>query len=107
MRTVVSVVCVLALFLVARADDTKKEVTIKGDVSCASCELKKQDTCNAVIVMKDGDKEVIYYFDAESQKNHGKECCKEKRAAKVTGTTSEKDGKKWITVTKVEFEKKD
>ena len=106
MRMMLSFVCALALIVVAQADD-KKETTLKGEVCCANCELKKQASCNAVIVVKDGDKEVIYYFDSESQKKYGEECCKEKKMAKVTGTTAEKDGKKWITVTKVEYEKKD
>lgn len=106
MRMLLSVVCALALVFVATADD-KKEVTVKGAVCCAKCELKKGDSCNAVVVVKDGDKEETYYFDAESQEKFGKECCKEKKMASVTGTTTEKDGKKWISVTKVEYEKKD
>ena len=107
MRTALSLVCAF-LFIVANVADDKKDTTLQGAVCCAKCELKKADSCNAVVVVvKDGDKEEIYYFDAESQEKHGKECCKEKKMAKVTGTTSEKDGKKWITVTKVEYEKKD
>jgi Family of unknown function (DUF6370) len=102
-----SLVCALVLVVALQADDDKKETTLKGSVCCAKCELKKGDSCNAVVVVKDGDKEEVYYFDADSQEKHGKECCKEKKAAKVTGTVAEKDGKKWITVTKVEYEKKD
>ena len=101
----VSSVSATEKIVVAKADDKKE--TIKGEVCCAKCELKKQDTCGAVVIVKDGDKEEVYYFDTESQEKFGKECCKEKKMAKVTGTTSEKDGKKWIAVTKVEYEKKD
>lgn len=105
MRMVLSIACALALVAVIRADDPKKEVTLKGDVCCCACELKKADKCNAVLVVKDGDKEEIYYFDADSQEKHGKDSCKGKKTAKVTGTTTEKDGKKWIAVTKIEIEK--
>lgn len=106
MRTMLSIVCVLAMVACLSADD-KKDTTLKGQVCCAKCILKKADSCNAAIVVRDGDNEEIYYFDSESQEKFGKESCKEKRMAKVTGTTMEKDGKKWITVTKVEYEKKD
>lgn len=104
MKMMLSVVFALALVFGVAADD--KEVTIKGAVCCAKCELKKENSCNAVVIVKDGDKEEIYYFDSDSQKKYGEECCSEKKMAKVTGTTSEKDGKKWIAVTKVEYEKK-
>jgi hypothetical protein len=106
MRMVLSLVCALALVSFVRADD-KKEITVKGDVCCAKCEMKKQDTCNAVILVRAGDKEEIYYFDADSQEKHGQECCKEKKPATITGTVTEKDGKKWIAVTKIEYQKKD
>ena len=106
MRAMLTFVCALALVFVVQADD-KKEVTLKGEVACAKCLLKKESECIAAIVVKDGDKEEIYYFDKDSQEKHGKDCCTEKKMAKITGTTVEKDGKKWITVTKVEYEKKD
>ncbi len=52
---------------------------------------------------KDG-KDVVYYFDKDSNKKHHGKICTESKKGKVTGTVSEKDGKKVITVTKVEFE---
>lgn len=106
MRLVLSLVCVLALVAFARAgDDTKKDVTLKGEICCAKCELKKQDKCNAVVIVKDGEKEEIYYFDKASQEKHGEDCCKERKMAKVIGDVTEKDGKKWISITKIEYEK--
>ena len=105
MRMMLSLVCALALIVVVTADD-KKDVTVKGEVACAKCILKKEGNCQAVVIVKDGDKEELYYFDSDSQEKYGKDCCTEKKMAKVTGTTTEKDGKKWIAVTKVEYEKK-
>ena len=106
MKAILGIICALALVLVLQADD-KKDVTLKGEVACAKCVLKKSDNCVATVVVKTGDREEIYYFDKESQDKYGKECCSEKRMARITGTAVEKDGKRWITVTKVEYEKKD
>jgi hypothetical protein len=100
----------VALLLVvgARADDEKKkEVTLKGKICCAKCELKEEGRtkCHTVIVAKDkDDKEVTYYFDDEGSKKNHKKICTEAKNGKVTGTVEEKDGKKWITVSKVEFD---
>jgi RecG-like helicase len=92
----------------ARPDDKeKKEVTLKGDVCCAKCELKMADKCATVVRVKESGKDVIYYFDDASAKKFHKEICTEAKAGTVTGKVSEKDGKKVITVTKVEFKDKD
>lgn len=119
MRAIPSLVFALAVALLpsltARAADDKKadastkEVTLKGSITCAKCELKMDGVtkCATVIKVKEGDKEVVYFFDEASHKaNHGK-VCTESKAGSVTGTVSEeKDGKKTITVTKIEFEEK-
>jgi hypothetical protein len=104
MRKALLFVSALLLAVVTvQAED--KEVKLEGTVCCAKCELKQGDSCNAVLVVKEGEKEHVYYFDTASQEKFGKDCCKEKKAGTVTGTTAEKDGKKWITVSKVEFKK--
>ncbi|HQR09013.1 MAG TPA: DUF6370 family protein [Gemmatales bacterium] len=106
MRMMLMLVCALALIVNVQADE-KKDVTLKGEVACAKCILKKDGDCQAVVIVKDGDKEELYYFDKDSQEKYGKDCCSEKKMAKVTATMTEKDGKKWIAVTRVEYEKKD
>lgn len=105
MRVLLSLACALGLVTLGWADDEKKEVTLKGDVTCAKCELKKTDKCNAVVIVKDGDKEEIYFFDKASNDKHGDDCCKERRKATIVGTVKEKDGKKWVAVTKITVEK--
>jgi hypothetical protein len=107
MRRILSVICVLGLMTAVWADDEKKEVTLKGAVTCGKCELKKTDSCHAVIVVKDGDKEEVYYFDKDSNEKHGKDCCESRKNATVVGTVKEKDGKKVIAVTKITIEKKE
>ena len=98
----------LCLTAGARADDKKdpkKEVTLKGTITCAKCDLGVEKKCATVIKVKEGDKDVVYYLDdASAKKNHGTICMSPKEGS-VTGTTSEKDGKKVITATKVEFKK--
>lgn len=92
----------------ARPDDKPKdkEVTVKGDMCCAKCELKKADKCATVVRAKEGGKEVLYYFDAASHKKYHGEVCTDVKEAAVTGKVSEKDGKKWIAVSKIEYKKK-
>ncbi len=100
----------VALFLVGglladKADKApaEKEVKVMGSITCAKCDLKKADNCATVVVAKEGGKDVVYYFDAKGDKDHHKEICKTAKQGTVTGTVAEKDGKKTITVTKVEF----
>ena len=81
-----------------------KTVTLKGKITCAKCDLGKEATCMTVIVAKDKDKkDVTYYFDTDSSKKYHSKICKEPMEGSVTGTKSEKDGKKIVTVSKVEF----
>jgi len=94
---------VLTFVMGVRADD--KEKTLKGTITCAKCDLKEADACATVIKVKEDDKDVVYYFDAKSHKKNHKTICQEPKKGSVTGTVSEKDGKKIITVTKIEFDK--
>jgi hypothetical protein len=97
----------LALTLLSGAygvDD--KEVTIKGQVICAKCGLNVEKKCATVAAEKKDGKDVLYYFDAESNKKFPhKDYCQEAKDASITGVVSEKDGKKWIAVTKIDLKK--
>lgn len=98
---VLCVVVALAFTSVSLADE--KEVTLKGKVTCGKCELKKDKSCATVLVVKEGDKETVYYFDKDSHKKHHGEVCGGGKDGTVTGTVSEKNGKKTVKVSKVEF----
>ena len=93
---------VFALAIVVTAAQARPdEKTLTGTITCAKCDLGKESKCATVIVVKDGDKEQVYYFDKDGNtKNHGK-ICKAPKEGTVTGTVSEKDGKKIVTVSKV------
>ena len=98
-------VCLLVAGLQAAE---KKEVTLKGEIMCARCELKEAKTCQTVIKVKEGGKEVTYYFkDKGAKEEYHEEVCGGGRSqGTVTGTVSVKDGKKWITPIKVTYAKK-
>ena len=69
------------------------------------CELELTNRCASVIVIKEGDKEVVYYFDTVGNKKYHSETCSQARPGEVVGTLSEVDGKKFITVKDVKFTK--
>jgi len=92
----------LALVTSVLAQD-KKEVELKGTITCAKCDLKKESSCMTVIKVKEGDKDVVYYFDKESHKKNHKQICTTPKEGSVKGTVSEEGGKKTVKVSKVEF----
>ena len=114
-----------ALFLVAGvlisgltgldAGEKKKEITVKGTITCAKCDfdtvkaalpdLKKPSGCQTVIVTKKGDKSMVLFFDDASHKKHHGPICTESKKGTVTGTVTKKDGKGIISVSKLEFDK--
>jgi Cu/Zn superoxide dismutase len=107
--TLLGLVAILALVVSVQAEDKdkNKEQTLKGTITCAKCGLhvKGQTKCATVIQVKDKKgKETVYYFDTASNKKYHKKICQESAKGEVTGTVSEKDGKKTIKVTKVKYE---
>jgi hypothetical protein len=93
----------VVLALVAKASAEDKEVTLKGTITCAKCDLKLEKKCHTVIKVKEGDKDVVYYLDDKSAKEHHKKICTEAKEGSVTGKVSKKGDKMIITATKVEF----
>ena len=84
-----------------------KEVTLKGTIMCARCALKETKKCQTVIRVREGGKDVTYYLDDKGNKeeHHEEVCGGAKKEGSVTGVVSEKDGKKWIKPSKVEYAK--
>jgi len=88
-------------------DKDKKEVTLKGKICCAKCELSVEPECMTVIVVKDKDKkDVTLYFDAAGNKKHHGAICSEAKTGTVTGTVTEdaKTKKKTVTVKSLKFD---
>jgi hypothetical protein len=95
----------VAIIATAQARPDKEEKTLKGTITCAKCDLGVATKCATVIKVKDGDKEEVYYFDPKGDKQNHKTICQSPKEGTVTGTVAEKDGKKWVTVSKVEWKK--
>jgi hypothetical protein len=100
-----AVICLLTLGL--QAED-KKEVTLKGKILCAKCELKETTKCQTAVVVKEKGKDVTYYFKdkGSAEEYHESVCGGGRKEGTVVGTVTEKDGKKWVTPSKVEYAKK-
>jgi hypothetical protein len=84
----------------AKADDV-----FKGTLVCAQCGLKKPDAheCQDVLLVDDGKGATTeYYITKNEVAEKAGEACTLKIPATVTGTVSEKDGKTWLTATKIE-----
>jgi uncharacterized protein (DUF2147 family) len=109
MRIVLATVLALGFGLLfwagADAQDKGKEVKITGQVICAKCGLAKEKTCMTTVVEKKDGKDIIYYFDKDSHKKWHDDICGGAKDGTVTGTVTEKDGKKTIMVTNVEYKK--
>jgi hypothetical protein len=92
-------ICAVALQN-ATAEDGK-EVTLKGQLVCAKCELKETPKCANAIRVKEEGKDVVYYFkDKGGAESYHKACCQAPADGSVKGVVSEKDGKKYITPAK-------
>lgn len=100
-RAALAAVVILGLAAAASAET----IVLKGKLACAHCTLKKAGvtSCQDVLVVagKDGGPATDYWMvkNAVVDKAH---TCKGEKAVTVSGTVEEKDGKKWLTATKVE-----
>src|SRR5437773_6323062 len=85
----------------------KEKVTITGEGKCAKCSLKEADKCQNVIEVesKKGGKVKYYVVENDMAKEFHKNICKENKKVTATGTVKTVDGKREITVTKIEVVK--
>ena len=102
---VVAAMAMLVLGTLALASDT---VTVEGKIACAKCTLKVegQKDCQNVLVVKGekGDPTWYYLVKNDVVEAYGHVCQGEKPAV-ATGTVETKDGKTWLTATKMEAPK--
>ncbi len=106
MKTIAKLGLALALAMGLAASAAAGEETLNGTIMCAKCSLKKAADCQDVLVTKDAAGKVGEYYIEKNDvaKAYGHTCQGEKPAL-VTGTVTEKDGKKWITASKMEAPK--
>jgi hypothetical protein len=107
LRVALGTVAVFAVALAVQADEKKdakdepKPVTLKGEIQCTKCSLKETDACGTCIKVKEGDKDVVYYFiDKGKPEPYHATICTGPKKGSVTGVVSEKDKKKFITPAK-------
>jgi hypothetical protein len=88
----------------ALAGEEAKTVTVTGKLVCAKCSLEKADAnqCQNVIVAEVDGKNVEYYLVKNALSEEFGHVCKGEKNVVATGTVSEKDGKTWMTPTKLD-----
>ena len=96
-------IATLGAVVVATRAWASDETTLKGDMVCARCYLNKPDAkeCQDVLLVKEKDATVEYYVTKNKVSQDSGEACTEKVPATIVGTVSEKDGRKWITASKI------
>ena len=111
MRVTLAILMVLGAVLALTATQAgekadKKEVTLKGNITCAKCDLGVETSCMTVIVFKDkkDNKDVTVYFDKDSNAKHHASICTEAKKGSVTGIVKDDGKKKTITVKTLKFE---
>ncbi len=112
-RLLIMLIISLAVALVggAIAGEETETITLEGNVVCALCTLKLEGIkeCQNVLQVESGAEgaELTNYFIAKNDvgDKFGM-VCKDSKHVKITGVVEEKDGKKWITASKIELVEK-
>ena len=97
-----AIVAIAGLTVAARA--FAADETLKGELVCAKCYLNKPDAkeCQDVLLVKDAQgAKVEYYVTKNDVSKESGEACTQAQPATVSGTVSEKDGRKWITASRI------
>ncbi|HEV2208844.1 MAG TPA: DUF6370 family protein [Verrucomicrobiae bacterium] len=94
----------LAFPLLAADEAQAKERTVKGEAMCAKCALHQSDKCQTVIQAENrrGKKITYYLADNDVAKKFHHDVCQENKKVTATGTVKTVDGKRILTVTKIE-----
>jgi len=84
-----------------------KETTITGNMVCGKCTLHETKSCQNVVQVTADGKTVNYYLKQNdvSKAQHEAVCHGDTEKVTVTGTVTEKDGKKMMTPTKIDVVK--
>jgi hypothetical protein len=104
LRPLVAFLAVATPAGLAVAGEEAKTVTVTGKLVCAKCNLKKADAkeCQNVIVAETGGKAVEYYLAKNAVADEFGHVCEGDKNVVATGSVSEKDGKTWLTATKID-----
>jgi hypothetical protein len=97
-------IATIAAVVVANRAWAADETTLKGEMVCAKCYLNKPDAkeCQDVLLVKDAKGATTeYYITKNKVSQESGEACTQTIPAVVVGTVSEKDGRKWLTASKI------
>jgi hypothetical protein len=88
----------------AAAKPAASDVTLTGTMVCGKCGLKETKSCQNVLKVTEGGKEVKYYLaDNDVAKgNHG-QVCGGTAEATVKGSVAKKDGKNVLTASEIAY----
>jgi hypothetical protein len=93
----------LLIVLSLQADDGR-EMELKGTITCAKCDLKEASKCHTVIWIEgDHGLHFSYYFDEVADKKYHEKICRGPHKGTVRGNVTDRDGKKWIKVDKLQW----
>ena len=105
MNTMIRVVVAAALLTFVAMPAIAADEIFSGSLLCAKCSLQKADAheCQDVLIVTDakGAKTEYYITKNEVAEKAGEACTQEIKAT-VTGSVSQKDGKTWLTPSKIE-----
>ncbi len=76
------------------------EKTYEGEMSCAKCNLGTADKCEDTLKVGD----TLYLLEEGGKRKTSEHVCSDSAKAKVTGKLEERDGKKYLVVSKIEVE---
>lgn len=88
----------------ACAETSKDTVRFTGEIVCAKCTLKVPglEHCQNVLLVQDGSQERQLWLVGNDVSTAFGEVCTGRRPVSVTGTVESKDGKQWLTPTRIE-----
>ncbi len=95
---------VIAFLGSATAQEGGKEVTLKGKITCAKCDLGVEKKCATVIQVTKGDKETLFYFDKASNSKYHKDTCQSAKNGTVTGKVTKDGDKRIIAVESLKYD---
>lgn len=104
--TVLGCAVALALSINARAEE-EKEKELKGEGLCLKCELKKADSCQNVVRVKEEGKEVLYILEKNDVSNaFHKNVCGGVKKVTAKGKVKKDGDKNILVASKIELDEK-
>ena len=103
MKNIITMIAAVVAASILTTSANAAEKTLKGEGLCAKCELKETPKCQSAIRVEEDGKKVVYYLeDNDVSKAFHKKVCTSVIKVVAKGKVTEKDGKHWIAVTKID-----